>query len=348
MGLDFIKNYGGRRLVGGSSLPDQFGTPANAEDENQKIQLDIEYAPDSWSAMTVLMTDHWRPGEWDFSPERFVDGKDVGQVIAWLKSPQGFPVPIRLSQVGGVAMRIKDGDIRREFFQMDQVLSMPVDAFPADEIESFALALQAQGLRLLPATVMKPEYHMNYDQMQGIVDQRTRLEMLTLEEYAIAQDAGIPTVVDGALDMHAGGFDKDHHPVFGVIKRHSRSYLHLTGQKILYSLQAGERTPAFVLRREQRPALLTWYVKLNDEVGLRPDSGYVRVEITYDWFIAQKLDWNFADRLSRVLYEYRCRQKSYSRVDVSLIPIVRAEESLGSVFHPESRVYQRFFHVTDI
>lgn len=348
MGLDFVRNYGGSRLEGGSPLPDQFGVPTNDEENGQQIWLDIECHPDQWSAIDVANIDNWKPGQWLHSPVRYIDGKDVGQIIAWIRSPEGYPVPIRLSQVGGVAMRIVDGDIRREFYQTEKVVAMPADFFPADEVESFALALQEHGFRLLTAMLTKMEYLTSYDRLRGIADQRTREAMLTLEEAAIAHDAGVPTIVDGALDMHAGGFNKDTCPVFGVIKRHFRNYLHSTGQLLLYDLDAGQRTPAFVIRREQRPPLLSWYVKINNDAGITPDSGYVRVEVAYDWFDKQDMNWDFANLLSRVLYEYRCRQKSYSRAAVSLHPIVRAEESLGAVFCPETSLYQRFYHVTNI
>lgn len=351
MGLDFVKNYGGARLEGGSPLPDQINAPSNDEEEGQQIRLDIEFSLGNWSAIQISNVDDWRPDEWDYSPIRFIDGKDVGQIIAWIRSSEGYPVPIRLAQVGGIAMRIVDGNIRREFFQTEKVVAMPADLFPADKVESFALALQEHGFRLLPTAQPKDGYQeilVNYERLRGLDDQRTRFEMLNLEEAAIAQDACVPTVVDGALDMHAGGFDKDTSPVFGVIKRHYRNYLHIEGQLMLYSLRAGERTPAFVITRTQRPPLLSWYVKIQSDVGITPDSGYVRVEVPYDWFLNQHLDWDFSNRLSKVLLEYRCRQKSYSRADVSLHPIVRAEESLGSLFHPESSLYQRFYRVTDI
>jgi hypothetical protein len=351
MGMDFIKNYGGARLEGGSPLPSQINAPSNEEEDGQNIQLEIERDLGTWSAISVASVDLWRPEQWIYSPIRFIDGKDVGQIIAWIRSPEGYPVPIRLAQVGGISMRIVDGNIRREFFQTEKVVAMPADLFPADEVESFALALQENGFRLLPTAQPKNGYQevlMNYERLRGLADQRTRFEMLNLEEAAIAQDAGIPSIVDGALDMHAGGFDKDTCPVFGVIKRHYRNYLHTAGQLLLYNLNVGERTPAFVIARTQRPALLSWYLKINNDAGITPDSGYVRIEIAYDWFINQHMDWVFADQLSRVLFEYRCRQKSYSRAAVSLNPIVRAEESLGSMFHPESSLYQRFYRVTNI
>jgi hypothetical protein len=347
MGLDFVRNHGGSRLEGGSPLPDQFDAPTN-EDDGHQVWLDVERNPGHWAAINVTNADNWKPYQWRYSPIRYIDGKDVGQIIAWIRSPEGYPVPIRLSQVGGIAMRIANGDIRREFFQTEKVVAMPADFFPAEEVESFALALQEHGFRFLPAMLENWEYLTSYERLRGIADQRTRKEMLTFEEAAIAQDAEVPTIVDGALDMHAGGFNKDTCPVFGVIKRHFRNYVHPAGQLLLYDLNAGERTPAFVISREQRPELLSWYVKINNEAGITPNSGYVRVEVTYDWFRNQQMDWDFIDRLSRTIYEYRCRQKSYSRAAVSLHPIVRAEESLGALFHPGSSLYQRFYRVTNI
>jgi hypothetical protein len=351
MGLDFVMNYGGARLEGGSPLPNQFNSPLNEEEEGQQILLDVERSLGHWSAIGVLNVSGWQANEWQFSPIRFIDGKDVGQIIAWIRSPEGYPVPIRLAQVGGVAMRIIDGNIRREFFQTEKVVAMPADLFPADEVESFALALQENSFRLLPTAQPKNGYQeilANYEGLRGLADQRTRFEMLNLEEAAIAQDAGTPSIVDGALDMHAGGFNKDTCPVFGVIKRHFRNYLHTTGQLLLYDLHAGERTPAFVIARTARPALLSWYLKINSDAGITPDSGYVRVEVAYDWFLNQHMNWDFADRLSRVLFEYRCRQKSYSRAAVSLHPIVRAEESLGSLFPSESTLYSRFYRLAGL
>ena len=133
-----------------------------------------------------------------------------------------------------------------------------------------------------------------------------------------------------------------------MIKRHNRRYLPRDQQLLLYDLQVCERTPAFVLRPPQRLATLTWYLKINDEPGLTPDSGYVRIEVSFDWFSRMGLGWDFPDRLSRAVFEYRCRQRSYSRAAVSLHPIVRAEESLGAVFRPETTVYQRFYRMTEI
>lgn len=69
--------------------------------------------------------------------------------------------------------------------------------------------------------------------------------------------------------------------------------------------------------------------------AVQPKLGIVRVEASQSWFEARgRYDWDFVDQLSRTIYEYRCRERSYDRAAVSLHPIVRSEESLGSLFAP--------------
>ncbi|MDD5368543.1 MAG: hypothetical protein PHQ40_05625 [Anaerolineaceae bacterium] len=349
MGLDFVRNNGGKRLEGGSPLPDPIGEPPNANEEDEKIELDIERALDDWTAIRIDQTPDWTPARWPLSPVRFIDGKDVGEVIAWLRSPaQRSPIPLRLSQIGGIAMWLDGQTIRRDDWIRETVLSMPVDPFPWKEIESFGAAIQEKGVRLLPATAKNPDALTNFEKLSSVTSSRSREEMIVLEEAMIAQAPDLPTIVDGRLEQHSSGFDRDTSPMYGVIKWHYRNYLHADGQSLLYDLKAGERTPAFTIRPAKRLAVLTWYLKICDDPGMSPTSGYVRVEVTLDWFKKQGLGWDFADQLSRAIFEYRCRQKSYSRAAVSLEPIVFAEESLSSVFEPESLIDQRFFRLLGI
>ena len=89
--------------------------------------------------------------DWESCPIRFVDGKDVGRTVAWLQSSRSEdPVPVRLSEIGAVVLRNVHGTLRREFAQVERVVSLMADSFPWDEVESFAIALQEQGFRLLP------------------------------------------------------------------------------------------------------------------------------------------------------------------------------------------------------
>ena len=349
MGMDFILNNGGRRSATDISLPIPLNPQFSPDDETQdEINLDLEMPENTWRTVSISQVADWRPSEWDKSPIRFIDGKDVGQTIAWVYSPEGYPVPIRLSQIGSVVMTLNKGEIRRVYSTVERVVSMVVDPFSWEEIEGFAVSLQAKGLRLLPAYPMDGDVTYEFEKLRRAAQNRSKDEMGVLEEAAIAQNDSIPTIVDGRLEPRSGGFDRGSSPVFGVVKTHYRHYLHPAGMQVLYQLKAGERTPFFSLSPSQRAPIITWYLRLSDEEGTSPTWGFVRVEVSLDWINNNHQDETFVNRLSRVIFEYRCKQSSYRRAPVSIAPIVRAEESLGSQFQPENRIITDFYHKTGL
>ena len=148
MGLDFILSNGGRRLAVDITLPIPQNYSSDPNDETQEeINLGLELPETKWRTVPISEIKTWRPSEWDESPIRFVDGKDVGQTVAWINSPDGYPVPIRLAQNGSIVMILKNGEIRRDYSTMDKVISMVVDPFHWDEIDGFASSLQKNGIR---------------------------------------------------------------------------------------------------------------------------------------------------------------------------------------------------------
>lgn len=349
MGLDFILNNGGRRSAIDVTLPVPLSRPSDQDDETlDEIDLGLEVPETNWQAIRIDQVEGWRPSEWNYSPVRFVDGKDVGQTVAWVYSPEGYPVPIRLSQVGSVVMTLVNGEVHRNYSTVERVVSMAVDPFSWEDIESFAKSLQANGIRLLPAYLIDHNATYEFEKLRQAAQNRTRDEMGVLEEAAIAQNHNVPTIIDGRLDNRSGGFDRTYSPVFGIVKTHYRNYLHRAGMQVLYQLKAGERTPFFRLTPYQHPSLITWYLRLSDAVGTTPTWGFVRIEASQDWFIMHQQDEAFVNRLSRVIFEYRCKESSYRRAPVSIHPIVRAEESLGAQYQPEGRIIADFYHQTGL
>jgi hypothetical protein len=248
-------------------------------------------------------------------------------------------------------MHIEDGECRREFVVVERVVSMVAGVFPWHEVEAFGAGLQDAGLRLLVAQPpgSRPSY--DYEKMRKAAQNRSLDEMGVLEEVAIAADPDVPTVVDGRLEPRVGGFDSEHSPMFGVIKTHRETYLHPLGMQVLYALEPGQRTPAFSLLRSEarRLPVVSWYVRLTGGSGSMPSWGYVRVEAPLRWFENQQSrDFGILDRLSETIYRYRCRQRSYGRAPVSLHPIVRGEESLGSLLTPFTALRSRFFRLNGI
>lgn len=352
MGLDFLKYYGGCRLRQANLQPSFDDEFINDEDTANEEKVILDYETPNWQAVSTHQNIpfNWQPNNWQERPIRFIDGKDVGQTIAWVRSPQGQLVPIRLSQIGSISMRVENGNCHREFHVIERVVSMEADLFPWTEIEGFAAALQAHGFRLLTRLVTRPpdeDTTYDFEKMRQITQNRTRIEMQSLEEAAIAYNDSETTLIDGPLNNLRGGFEKTS-PVIAVIKKPRKYHLRPLEKQLLYQLEAEQRTPVFCLPEENIPAI-TWYLRLSDGRVTSPSEGIVRVEICQSWFENyHKFDWDFVNKLSQTIYEYRCRERSYDRAAVSLHPIVRGEESLGSLFDPLSILTHRFYRLTEL
>jgi hypothetical protein len=344
-GLDFVRAYGGRRFAVYAPQPPLWGEP-DAEEAQDQSELAYEVAVDDWAPITVELPPSWRARDWDGCPVRFIDGKDVGETITSLTSPDGYPVPVRLSEIGGIEVEVRGGECRRAFHAVERVVAMVADVFPSDEVEAFDIALREAGLRLLIAQPTEgPSY--DFEKMRKPAQNRSNDEMGLLETDALMSRMDLPTVVDGRLEPRLGGPELADGPVFGVIKQHRQNYLHPLGMKVLYRLRTGQRTPAFGLPHAKLP-VVTWYVRLAGGPGTMPNWGLVRVEASLRWFERTGRDWSVIDRLTRAIYDFRCRERSYGRAPVSLHPIVRAEELLGALFTAPSGLAARFYRIVGL
>ena len=152
MGLDFLQTNGARRIRAYPSQPFLLddGRALDEPTEDERLLYDIECNADEWEPLDVTRANPQRG--WRWRPKRFVDGKDVGRTVAWLQSTEGFPVPVRLSEIGACVMGDNDGSLHREFSVVERVVCLMADFFPWDEVESFARALSAHQFRLLIAS----------------------------------------------------------------------------------------------------------------------------------------------------------------------------------------------------
>lgn len=370
MGLDFLANYGARRTGRYGEPPQLIGTGAQAdpseetveEGEEERVDADYEMPAANWRPKDTGQAEYRR--DWPLRPVRFVDGKQVGRTVAWLRSREGWPVPVRLAEIGAVVLRDVGGELRREFSIVERVVAMMGDLFPWEEVEGFAIALQEQGFRLLncrpPGADENP---FDFGRLRDTASERAIDEMFSLEKLAMRRETSVPTLVDGALEAKMGAFAHTD-PVVGFIKTHYRSnYLHPQGWRVFYDLDAGERTPAFLIRRrdEDRPSdlstalpkrrldVVTWYLRLCVEDGDSPERGIVRLEIPQRFF-TETLggDWDYLDRLSRLVCKYRSRDEGYARSPMTIIPIQRAEESLGALFTQSDTLISRFYRLTGL
>ena len=347
MGLEFLRNCGAHRTRDDTLRPlllDNEVT-SNEEPEEQK-DMNYEKPSDEWRPIDVNGVGI--PTDWALCPKRFIDGKDLGRTVAWLQTEEGFPIPVRLSEIGAVVMGNYARNLRREWYIVERVVSMIVDPFPWDEIESFAAALQEEGFRLLPCK--KPQGRLTYDfqEMRKATQNRSLDEMMRLEKQALVRSCNIPVLVDGRLESRSGGFDEGNTAVVGMIKGHYRDYLHDQGWRVYYALRSGQRTPSFLLR-QKNVDVVSWYVRMDGTASDLPTWGIVRLEIPEKFFsLTLGKDWSYLDRLSRLVCKYRCKDKSYERSSVSLYPIQRAEECLGALFTNADAVIHRFYNLTQL
>jgi hypothetical protein len=347
MGLEFLRANGARRMKDYRQQPFLFDNEATGEEEPDE-KHDFEYEADGgkWKPLSISADDG--DGDWPLRVRRFVDGKDVGRTVAWLQSREGYPAAVRLAQIGAVVMREVKGELRREFAKIERVVSLPVDLFPWDEVESFAIALGEKDFRLLPVKEPAGGWSYDFEPMRQATENRSHDEMSRWERLALTQNIDTPTLIDGRLQPRRGEFTCDDKPIVGLIKTHSRNYLHPQGWQVFYRLQPGQRTPAFRIEGSYLP-IVSWYLRLDGSRGEMPNYGVVRVEMAQRFFeTALEKNFNCIDRLSRMIVRLRCRDESYGRAAISLHPIQRAEESLGAMMIPTEVLVNRFYRLTGL
>lgn len=344
--INFLNHGTAVRGGGDHSLlsePDEF---ISGED-TCPIDLDYETPLHHWRPIPTGQQQDW--ASWEFRPQCFVDGKEVGQTVAWLTAPiGGYPVPLRLSEIGAIALREQGQQIRREHHEIERVVCLLVDLFPWHEVERFASSLRVDGYRLLP--VRRPVGGWSYmnEPMRLTTEYRAVDEMKRLEAMVLTTIAGIglPTLVDGRLEPHRSAlaaFDLRSIPVVGLIKTHSRDYLeHPEAWSIFYSLQPGERTPAFLLSEHDAP-LVSCYLRLGRSTDQAPSWGVVRLAIPHAFLESiTPHEFDYLDRLSRLICAYGCREQAYPRAPISIYPIQWAEEKLGALFSKRQAASDRF------
>lgn len=347
----FFRRHAGAAV---GTYPIQGELDSVSEDRDERMEWGIELAADEWKPV-ILPEAPAQPGE---VPERFIDGCQSGQAVACLRAPEvGWPIPVFLAEVGGVAMRLSGRDLTRDFYGLDRVVSFVTDPFPWQEVEALATALAnlpGLPLRVLPTDRPKvddPIELFDYEKMRKAAQNRADNEMANWEAIALAADRTTPTLCDGRLEprLRSAKAADRFGLVIGLVKTHSANLLHPQGWRTLLDLKPGQRTPYFRIARTTKGEandlpVATWFVKMTGGAEVMPNWAAVRVEVP--WIQFER--WpahnrsGFVNRLSRWLIDARCRQRSYARMAVSLEPIVRAEDCLKSLFSPFGVLRNRF------
>jgi hypothetical protein len=342
--------------VGATPVQPNIPPTEDEKEETPTANLSIEDDPEKWHGKLVGETPA-RDGEF---PTRFIDGSQAGQPVLCVRSPQGWPIPLVLSEVGAVALKSVGRRFEREFVAVERVLSFVADPFPWAEVEAFAAELLNKPelkLRVLPANrPQEPHSPFDYEVMRTQARARAQQEMTTLERLALAVNTQSPTLVDGPLNRVMATPNSNLPLRVGVVKQQSADYLHEAGWRTLLSLKPAHRTPIFFYESKGieggRFPVASWFLKLAGGPRLAPNWGYVRVEVPWRQFQQRvNLDakeFGFVNRLSRWLIDARCRTDSYARMPVSLDPIVRAEEALKPLFTPTAVLVNRLYRTAGL
>jgi hypothetical protein len=367
MGLEFFREHGGSRIRSYDQQQVLLDDGRmDAEDATEIKGLDFETQADDWEKIDVSRK--VVPLSWELRPRRFIDGKHLGRVVTCLFTKERYPVPVQLSQIGAVEMRDQEGVLRRVGDTTERVVSLMAHLFPWDEIEALAAALRQSGYRMLIAEKPRPlkegaeaGYTHDYERMRKTTHNRSNDEMTRLEKQMLARAPNVPTVVDGRLEPRASAFSGATVPVVGLIKEHNRNYLHQQGWQVFYDLKPRQRTPAFRITGEEVDSsgrvtkrstleVISWYLRLDGTQSDMPNYGIVRVEVPARFFGAKcsAEEREYIDRLSQTLCDYRTRDESYGRAAVTIYPIQRAEQSLGSLFTETEALVGQFYCLTEL
>src|SRR4051812_38546509 len=120
----FFRKHAGAAV---SMYPDQNELDSPPEGGAERVEWGLEQPADEWTPV-ILPETPARVGEY---PQRYIDGCHVGHAVACLRAPAvGWPVPVFLAELGGVALRLEGRELRRDFFGVERVVSFVADPFP--------------------------------------------------------------------------------------------------------------------------------------------------------------------------------------------------------------------------
>src|SRR5438876_75797 len=108
----FFRAYAAARV--GDTPPQPFLPIATDEETSEGVDpadFDVEMPGDKWTARIVGEA----PAKLGEHPERFIDGSLLAQPVLCLRAPEGWPIPVLVSELGAVALASHGRCLVREF-----------------------------------------------------------------------------------------------------------------------------------------------------------------------------------------------------------------------------------------
>ena len=311
-----------------ASVPPFPGLEADEEDDTKagRVDLDFERPQAAWAPIPPADPP-------DDRPVRFIDGsiksKTVGSIVVGMRRR-----PLIAAAVTAAALEFDAGLGGRSLKRGTGARKAKVLALHSNRIEeadprASIHPLGEIGVKLLTSEV---EAQGDFDTLRRTTRSIAMLAMEEAERDVMLAEMGKPTLMDGLLERRLAAQRHDV-PVIGLVKRQMATYLPAGLQELTYTLQPGERTPAFVLDTPQHVTLVNTYVRLSSQTGASPSYGVVRVTVPLEYVEREHRDDMpaYLSGLAGYLYRIRCRDQGYTRSGISVDPIVRCEDHLHAI-----------------
>ncbi len=300
----------------------------DGESEASKRDFDFELPQHSWRALPPAEA----PAD---APVRFVDGSIVSRTVGVITVAYRRR-PLIAATIAAAALELDGRSLRRA----PGARRLKVFCLNKNGIDGADLQETHERLRALDIEMHTSEAGQTAD-FDTLRRSTRSIAMSAMEdaERAVMRDADdTPTLVDGLLERRIAEGRQDV-PVVGLVKRQIATYLPPALQELVYSLQPGERTPAFVLRTEMGPKrteieIVNCYLRLSSPSGAAPSYGIVRLTAPLAYverYHAGEALGPYLSGLAGYLYALRHRDYAYARAGISIEPIVRVEEHLHAL-----------------
>lgn len=314
--------------------------------DNQQSVLDIELEKpaEEWSPIPFSpeLADDPRLPNW------FLDGSVTSLEIAGSAIDNlGYPRVIRAGQMGvGATCRIPDVPNRKHFWRF---VALNTSGYTITEINPLRKDLRKaevphELLDWSPSNEKERDAAFDLMAVRSLVRNQARDEML-VREKELVEEIYEPVYCDGRYVDHAPANDSS--LVVGVIKSQRAKYLSGKPLKVLYSLNEGERTPAFLIERKRGQGrksagnqVVTFYVRLTSPSLVGPGGGLARIEISEKYLQNQSTNeqlinqdnQTFLNAIAADLTQLRTRDLTYARGAVTVEPIRLIERELRLIF----------------
>ncbi len=254
----------------------------------------------------------------------FLDGIQRSAVV-------GFrgPIPVVYAYAAAVVRVREDGELRTAVVAGEPLLrEREALFFPFEHVDPVAFGGAAQANALVdtapdgPVPVFPP---LLYARATARINHwRESLERELADRWASAAPGDGFLLVDGSLTVSTAL--AGYRGAAGVVKSHRTRFFDGADARVVYGLEAGQRTSVFAPETRRFAPVRSWYLRLRDARGRDATWGLVRVELAAD-----AADPERVDRVSRwLLAETRPPSVPDGRWDRLLYPILDCERFLRS------------------